>query len=458
MTFDVLEAIQTYVRYPSISTDPAYKEGMAAARQFIATLLAKLDFRVKLIPTSLHPVFLARRDGARSHPHVIIYGHYDVQPPDPIEAWTTPPFEPHLRNGRLYGRGTADNKGPLMAYIAAVARIAEQDPAALPTITFLIEGEEEIGSPSFTDFLHTHKERLGGDLILLSDTSSPDPDHIVVTTALRGLTGAQVEVTGPRIDLHSGLHGGAVRNPIQALSKICASLHHDDGTVNLPGFYDDVVPVQDWEREAVARLPQSLEVYQRFLGVTDCVSPPGFSPLEAIRFAPTLEFNGIGGGYQGDGTKTIIPCKAQAKITCRLVPDQCPDTIQRCLIETIHNRCPKGVTVHCTPTPGSASYLVVPPGRPNTPPDQSPLLAEAFKATETAITAAFGTPPLFLRGGGSVPVIADFKRVLGLDSVMIGLFTPADNLHAPDESLHLGLLEKGIHAIVQILTHLTKAP
>ena len=454
--FDPLEAIKAYVRYPSVSTDPKYKDGMDGARNYIANLLKGIGFSIEIIETPLHPIVLAERSGDPSWPHIIIYGHYDVQPEDPVTQWASPPFEPEVRNRRLYGRGTADNKGPLMVHVAAVAQLLEENPETPIRITFLIEGEEEIGSPSFSPFLERYKDRLRGDLVLLSDSSSPDPEQIVITTALRGLTGVNVELTGPCTDVHSGLHGGALLNPIQALCDICAALHTSDGKVNIPHFYDDVLPVPDWEREEVARLPQSEEAYKRFLNLPALHIAEGSSPFEAIRFSPTLEFNGIGGGYQGEGSKTIIPSKAFVKITCRLVPNQKAATIQQYLIDTIRENCPRGVTAHITPIPGGEPYIIIPPGRPNTPTNQPVLIAEAFKAAECSITEAFGQKPLFLREGGSIPIIADLKNVVGLDSLMIGLFTPEDNLHAPNESFHLDILEKGIQASKGILAHIAK--
>ena len=454
--FDPLSAVQSFIRHPSVSADSTYAEGMKGARDFIAGLFRNLDCSVSVIDTPKHPIILAQRTGDPSWPHVVIYGHYDVQPPDPLDLWTTPPFKPEVRNGRLYGRGAADNKGPLMVHIAAVARLLEQRPDLPLRITFIIEGEEEIGSPSFRPFLQEYCERIRGDFVLLSDTGSPNPEQIVITTGLRGLIGCEVELTGPCTDLHSGVHGGPVLNPIRALCSLCATLHTPDGKVAVPGFYDDVQPVQDWERQELSRLPQRLEDYKAFLGVDAFAATYGQSPFEAVRFGPTLEYNGITGGYQGEGSKTIIPSKASVKVTCRLVPDQDPKRIQQQLIATLHERCPKGVAIKCTPGHGGFPYSVVPPGRTNTPPNQPPRLAAAFREAEAAVTKVFGSKPLFLREGGSVPVIADIKKITGMDSLMIGLFTPEDNLHAPDESFHLGILQRGIDVSARILARIAE--
>ncbi|WP_334319661.1 M20/M25/M40 family metallo-hydrolase [Termitidicoccus mucosus] len=450
--FDPVEKLKEYIRHPSISTDSTARDGMKGARDFVSGLLASMGFAVEVVPTALHPVIYAHRDGDETWPHVIIYGHYDVQPADPVKLWSTPPFEPQERDGRLYGRGSADNKGPLMVHIAAVARLLEREPGLPLRITFVVEGEEEMGSPSFGAFLEQYRDRLKkADFVFLSDTGSPRADQVVITCGLRGLVLFDLVVTGARTDLHSGLHGGVLRNPIQALAEVCASLHTPDGRVNVPGFYDDVLGVEDWERAELAKLGQGEEDYREFLGIPAFHTAKGFTPFEATRFMPTLEFNGIGGGYQGEGTKTVIPSKAFAKISCRLVANQDPEKIRAQIYQAIHDRMPKDVAYELIDQHDAVPYVVVPPDRPNTPADQSPVLANAFRATDKAVAGVFGVPPLYLREGGSIPIIADIKRVLGLDSVLLGLFLPEDNLHAPNESFHLGVMEKGIRACERVL-------
>lgn len=442
---DPLTIIKDYVKHPSISTDPAYAEGMSGARDYVRGVLESIGFKVEVVKTGLHPILLAERGGDPSWPHVLLYGHYDVQPADPLNLWTTPAFEPTVRHGRVYGRGTADNKGPQAVQLAALSRVLDRHPDLPLRISFLIEGEEEMGSPSFPAFLQDNRARLGkADFVLLSDTASPNPHQLVITTGLRGLTGLEVRVIGPRVDLHSGMHGGALLNPIQALVELCASLHLPDGTVNVPGFYEQVVPPADWERKELKRYPLSEEDYRRFLGVPAFHRAPGYSPLEAVRFGPTLEFNGIGGGYQGTGSKTVIPSSAFAKITCRLVPNQDPETIRDSVEKSLRDRAPAGVRVDVLLHDGGVPYFVAPPGRSNTPKDQSPVLARAFTAASQAVEKGFGCPPLYLREGGSVPIIGQIKAVTGLDSLMLGLFTPEDNLHAPDESFDLGMMERAV--------------
>lgn len=451
--FDPVEKLKEFIRHPSVSADPAFKQGMRGAVDFVRDLLGSIGFNVEVVKTDLHPIILATRGDNPDWPHVIIYGHYDVQPADPLNLWHSPAFEPEIRGNRIYGRGAADNKGPLMVHIAAVGRLLEKRPDLPLRITFMIEGEEEMGSPSFPKFLEAYSDRLKqADLVYLSDTLLPSEDQVVLTCGLRGLVLCDVVVTGPKSDLHSGLHGGVLRNPIQAVSELCASLHNADGSVNIPGFYDEVMPVEPWEKEQIARLGTDMEAYRAFLGIPAFYTAKGATPFEAIRVLPTLEFNGIGGGYQGEGSKTVIPSKAFVKISCRLVANQTPEKIRELLYHTIRERMPKDVTFEIIDQHTGTPYVVVPPDRSNTPKDQSPVLADAFRAADKAIAGVFGKPPLYLREGGSVPIIADIKRVTGLDSVMMGLFLPEDNLHAPNESFNLDVMAKGMRASEQILS------
>ncbi len=424
---------------------------MAACRDFVADLLRGLGLEVEIVPTQLHPVILATRGGDPAWPHVVIYGHYDVQPADPIELWTNPPFEPTERDGRMYGRGAADNKGPFMVHVAAVASLLEEWPDLPLRLTFLVEGEEEIGSPSLESFLEAHLEQLKGDFVLLSDTGSPSEEQVVITAGLRGIITLEATLTGATGDLHSGMNGGAFLNPIQAVADLCASLHDVEGRVAIDGFYNDVVEPEPWEREELARMGVSEARYLEQTGLRRFRTPGGVSPFEGIRFHPTLEFNGIGGGYQGEGSKTVIPSKAFVKISCRLVANQDPDLIEALVIQALRDRCPEDMTLEIEPGHKGSPYLVVPPGRPNTPSDQSPVVARAFEAADSCIAEVFGRPPLFLREGGSVPIIADIKQATGMDSVMLGLCLPEDNLHAPNESFNLSMMRKGIEVSRGIL-------
>lgn len=442
---DPAKALTEYVSHPSVSADPGFSAGIEGARDFACDRLRELGFAVELVPTPINPVILATR-GDESWPHLVIYGHYDVQPPDPLDLWTSKPFEAKVRDGRLFGRGAADNKGPQIVHMAALHRVLKEFPDLPLRITYLIEGEEEIGSPSFRGFLEQRKESLCGDLLLVSDTGSPGPDQLVVTTGLRGLAAMEVKVFGPRQDLHSGVHGGALLNPLQAIMKICGSLHDDLGNVAVPGFYDDVIPPEQWERSELERLPLTEAKYAEFLGVSEFFSPTGYSPLEAIRFCPTVEFNGVGGGYQGEGSKTVIPAEAFAKITCRLVPNQSSEDIARKVKQAILEACPSAVRCEVEIKGGGDPYVVVPPEKPGASGKETDLMKKAFSVAEDCIEEGFGTKPIYLREGGSIPIIRDLKEVAGLESLMIGLFTNEDNLHAPDESFSLEIMEKAINS------------
>lgn len=450
--FDPVKVLADYIAHPSISTDPTAQAGMVGARDFVAALLRdEVGCEVEIIDTPLHPVVLAHRAGKPEWPHVVIYGHYDVQPADPLELWETPPFEGVLKDGRMYGRGAADNKGPQLVHIAAAARLLQRRPDLPLRLSFLIEGEEEIGSPSFADVLESHRERLQADMVLLSDNSSISPQDLVITTGIRGIVCLEVTLTGPRTDLHSGLHGGPVVNPVRALIELCASLHTTDGRVNIPGFYDDVIPPQDWEREELAQLGQTEEEYARQLGVSCFAPPAGITPFEATRFMPTLEYNGIKGGYQGEGSKTIIPSKASVKISCRLVANQEPSRIYDLVAYTLQQRCPRGVKLEITPQHNGRPYMVVPPHKPGAPADAPKALGDAFRAADATIRKLLGKPPRYLREGGSVPIIGDIRRVLGVDSLMLGMFTNESLLHAPNESFDLAMMETGMKVSEAIL-------
>jgi acetylornithine deacetylase/succinyl-diaminopimelate desuccinylase-like protein len=449
--FDPVSALTEFVRFPSVSADPTFAEGMVGAREWLTAFLDEMGFETREVRTSGHPAVIAHRRVRGEAPKVVIYGHYDVQPPDPLGEWTSPPFEAEVRGGRLYGRGAADNKGGLMAHLAGVKALLERRPDLPLNITFFVEGEEEVGSPSFLEILDQHGDELKGDFFLLSDTMSPNPETLGVTVALRGMVTMELTVEGPSRDLHSGLFGGAVYNPLRALMEIGASLHTPDGRVNVPGFYDKVVDVQGWERDEIARLGNDPAVMRESIGIPEFAAMGDLGPDEVTRLMPTLEFNGMGGGYQGKGDKTIIPARAFAKISCRLVANQDPVEIFELVRKALQDRCPPGVRLKVEEGHHGPAYRVVPPGKEPGPSDQNPHLVRAFAATEAAALKIFGALPLYLREGGSIPIIGELKRVLGMDALMVGIFTADDRHHAPDESLHLGLLEKGIKLSQAIL-------
>jgi acetylornithine deacetylase/succinyl-diaminopimelate desuccinylase-like protein len=455
--FDPIDVIRELIRQPSVSTDSRFAEGMAGARAVLCRLFESMGLEVEVVAAPRHPVVLARRGGPADWPHVVIYGHYDVQPPDPLELWESPAFEPTRRGSRLYGRGAADNKGPVMVHIAAVAQLLRENPDLPLRVTFLIEGEEEIGSPSLPAILRERADELRGDLVLLSDTLNPSDDQVAITTGIRGMVTCEVELSGPRGDLHSGMYGGAVLNPIKALADLCAGLHGPDGRVTVPGFYDAVVEPEQWEKDEVAKLGMDDATFRAQTGVPAPLPPSGRTPAEAVRYEPTLEFNGIGGGYQGEGDKTIIPARAFVKISCRLVANQTPEDIRAKLFKALRDRCPPQVRMTIKEGHHGPTYSVVPPGRPNTPADQNPHLARAFAACHKAVEAVFGRPPLYLREGGSIPIIGVINQTLGMDCLMLGMGTGENNLHAPNESFDLDLLPKGIAVSKAILSEIARA-
>jgi acetylornithine deacetylase/succinyl-diaminopimelate desuccinylase-like protein len=442
---DALETLKKYLTFPSVSTDSRYKEGMYGAAGFMSGVLQSLGFATELVPTPLHPVLYARREGPKEWPHVVLYGHYDVQPAEPLDLWDTMPFEPVVKGERIYARGSADNKGPFTALITGLSRVLESRPDYPVRITVILEGEEEIGSPNLAPFLQEKKEELqGADFVLLADTCSQSRDQIMITTGLRGIACLEFTLTGPSTDLHSGMFGGPVVNPALAIAELLSKVHDKQGRVAIPGFYDAVKDASTWEQDQVCQLGITKEKLAESLGVPALRSEEGYSVLDQIRMRPTFEVNGIYGGYSGEGSKTIIPSKVTAKISCRLVPDQDPSQILDLVGSWLESQVPAGVTIKVTKGHSGSPYGVLPPQAPGSSVAADSPLGRAFLACEQAIEQATGNPPLYLREGGSIPVIASIRRILGLDSLMIGLFTPEDRLHAPNESMDLVLFERGI--------------
>ncbi|MDA0346613.1 MAG: M20/M25/M40 family metallo-hydrolase [Verrucomicrobia bacterium] len=452
MILDPLTILKDLIRFPSVSADSAFKQGLADTRDYLERQLKTIGFDVEIIKTTGHPIILAEHLVEPEAPKVVIYGHYDVQPPDPIDLWKSAPFEPEIRGDRIYGRGAADNKGPVSVYLSVLSELLDERPDLRLNIVIILEGEEEIGSPSFMHALEPYAARVTGDFVFACDSGSLRPDQLSVTTGLRGISCLEVSLEGASKDLHSGLYGGAIMNPIHALTNLCQSLHNSDGTINIPGFYDSIEGIEQWERDELVRAEENLDDLKTFLGVNEFYTVPGLNASEAPRLAPTLEFNGIGGGYQGKGSKTVIPSKAFVKISCRLVANQNPDRIQELLMETIKERCPKQMRLSFEIEHNGNPYLVVPPGKPNTPADMNPVLAKAFESTEKHGAALFGKKPVYLREGGSIPIISDIKKVFGMDTLLVGLYLPEDGMHAPNESFSLTMMTKGKKLIKNILS------
>jgi acetylornithine deacetylase/succinyl-diaminopimelate desuccinylase-like protein len=422
-----------YVRFPSVSAQPGHRPDVQACAEWMAEHGRQIGLEVKLCPTAGNPVVLARtprRSGA-SRPHYLLYGHYDVQPAEPFDLWKTPPFEPHIQDHSLFARGASDNKGQHFAHFKAVEAYLKTGTELPCDITFLIEGEEEVGSQNLATFLRENRSELKCDGIVISDTGLVSPKHPTLTYALRGIAALEVKVLGPDRDLHSGLFGGSVDNPAMVLCQILAPLRDRAGRVTVPGFYDDVKPLSRFERQQLARQPFKDRAYARFLGVPELFGERGFTPIEQRSARPTLEINGLTSGYQGEGSKTIIPSWASAKLTARLVPNQKPRKIARLMQQHLKRICPPTVRLDIKIGHGGEPYLVAPEGA-------------QVQAGLRALRRAFGCEPVLVREGGSIPILIDFKKILGADALLLGLGLPDDNPHSPNEKFDLQVFEKGI--------------
>ena len=422
-----VEELKAFLRFPSISTQPEHAPDLAACAEWLRCKLSGIGLTATVHSTPGSPVVLASTPRDPSKRTVLIYGHYDVQPPDPLEGWTTPPFEPRVEGGRIYARGAADNKGQILAHILGVAETLREKGCLPVNVIFLIEGEEEIGSPHLEEFLRKHREELACDLVAISDTAMAAGNKPALTYALRGITAMELIVRGPARDLHSGLFGGAVANPVTVLARLLASLHDEQGRVRIPGFYDAVRTLQDWERDAAADLEKASggdAAIKELAGVTELAGEKGYSTIERIGARPTAEVNGIGGGYQGEGTKTVLPKEAFAKLTFRLVADQDPHAILAAAEEFLRRQTPPGVLLEVITGHSGGAYL----SDPNSPDGL---------AARKALAGAFGAEPLLLRDGGSIPILATLKEILGVDSHLLGLANPDSRIHSPDENMLL---------------------
>ena len=429
-----LEELFSLLRIPSVSADPKYKDDVAKTARLVADYLTKAGVsKVDIHPTKGHPIVYGEKMISNLLPTVLVYGHYDVQPADPIELWHSSPFDPEIREGNIYARGACDDKGQMFMHIKAFESM--QATNNLPcNVKFMIEGEEEIGSNNLELFCKVNKDLLACDVILISDTSMIANDVPSLTTGLRGLSYVEVEVTGPNRDLHSGVYGGGVTNPVNALCKMIESLHDENGKVDIPGFYDKVKVVSIEERKLMNEAPFDLNEYQQDLGIHAVSGEKDFTTLERTSIRPTLDVNGIWGGYIGAGAKTVLPSQAFAKISMRLVPDQTPDEITDLFSKHFASIAPPGVVVKVTPHHGG--YPAV------TPTDSI-----EYVAAEKAMTEAFGIKPLPQRGGGSIPIVSLFERVLGVKTVMMGFGLDSDNIHSPNEKYGLFNFYKGIETI-----------
>ncbi|MBR2648316.1 MAG: dipeptidase [Sediminibacterium sp.] len=429
-----LEELLALLRIPSVSARSEHKPDMQACAEAVKTRLEEAGATIVTIyQTDGHPIVYAEKIIDPSKPTVLVYGHYDVQPADPLELWHSGPFEPLLKDGKIFARGACDDKGQFYMHVKALETFTKTN--SQPTnIKFLIEGEEEIGSPNLATFVKHNKDLLKADVILISDTSMLSMENPSIDTGVRGLSYIEVEVTGPNRDLHSGVYGGAVANPITMLAKMIASCHDENNHITIPGFYDDVLEATTEERAKMAQAPFDATEYKKDLGVTELWGEKGYTTNERTGIRPTLEVNGIWGGYTGEGAKTVLPSKAFAKISCRLVPNQSSAKITEKILNYFKSIAPEGVTVKAEEHHGGEPYL-------------TPIDSIAYRAAAKAIRTTFGKDPIPVRGGGSIPICALFEKELGLKIVFLGFGLDSDNLHSPNEKYNIENFYKGIETI-----------
>lgn len=442
---DFEEQLKALLRIPSVSAQPEHDADTRRAAEFVRDDLRRMGVDAHLVEFSRgHPIVYGERFDAPGKPTLLVYGHYDVQPPEPLEPWDTPPFEPTEKDGNLYARGATDDKGQMFTHLKA-AEAWLQTAGQLPVnVKFVIEGEEEVGGANLEAWVAANREKLACDVAVISDTSQFAPGKPAVTYGLKGLAYFELRVQGANRDLHSGTYGGAVQNPLNALSTILASLKDAEGRIAIAGFYDDVKPLEDWERAEFARLPFSEGEFQADLAVGELFGETGYTTLERKWARPTCDINGIWGGYAGPGPKTVLPCKAGAKFSFRLVPDQTPQRIHELVKAHIAKVAPPGITWELEAMHGAPAVLVEVKG------------SKAVKAAVKAVEAGFGTAPVFIREGGSIPVVGLLKTQLGVDTLLLGWGQNDDNLHGPNEKFSLTDFHRGIKAAAHLLGELGK--
>ena len=435
-----LSELFEWLKIPSVSADSRHKNDVRKAAEFLRDKLSSAGAdNVEICETKGHPIVYAEKIKSPGLPTVLVYGHYDVQPADPLELWNSPPFEPVIKDGKIYARGSCDDKGQVYMHVKAFETMMKHN--SLPcNVKFMVEGEEEVGSDNLGLFVKSNKEKLKADIILISDTALISLDHPSITTGLRGLSYMEVQVTGPNRDLHSGVYGGAVANPVNVLCEMIASLHDENGRVTIPGFYDKVASLSDDERKAINKAPFDLDQYKKDLGIAEVKGEKGFTTLERTGIRPTLDVNGIWGGYTGEGAKTVLPSKAHAKISMRLVPDQVSSEITELFTKHFLSIAPPYVKVKVTAHHG---------GEPAVTPTNSP----AFKAASKAFEEVWGKAPIPTRDGGSIPIVALFKKELGLDTVLMGFGLDSDAIHSPNEHYGVENFMRGIETIVSFYKH-----
>ena len=442
---EFVDSLCRYARIPSVSAQPKHQPDLRECAGWIAKHCEKLGLETVVHQTGGNPIVVAKTpDHDPAKPTFLVYGHYDVQPPEPFELWKTPPFEPRIEGRNAYARGISDNKGQHLAHLNAVEAYLKTGTPLPCNLTFLIEGEEEVGSTALYEFLPAHKEELACEAVIISDNGIPSLDTPALTYSLRGIAALEIRVDGPNRDLHSGLFGGSVENPAMALCQLLAKLRDSKGRIAVPGLYDDVLPLSKFERAEMAKLPHKDSAYKKLTGSPELFGEAGYTTEERRTARPTFEINGLTSGYQGEGSKTIIPSWASAKITIRLVPNQKPAKILAAVKKHLKSLCPPTVRLTIKGGHGGEPYLVPPTG---------PLA----KAAVRAMSAGFGRPTLIMREGGSIPIVSAFKRELKADTLLLGMALPDDNAHSPNEKFNLDAYAAGMRMGVHLWPELTAA-
>ncbi len=442
MRENYLEDFYSFLRFPSVSTDEKFAGKVRDCAEWLSKKLEVVGLESKLVPTAGHPVVWARNKHRTDRPTVLIYGHYDVQPPDPLELWDSPPFEPVLKNGYVFARGATDNKGQILSHIVGIQETLQKDGDLPVNVDLVIEGEEEVGSQNLGKFLNDNRDALKCEVVLVSDTGMIAPRTPTLSYGLRGVAALEIKVTGAKMDLHSGIFGGAVANPAAALARLLATLHDSNGHIAVQGFYDDVAPLQEWERDAWKKLPidPDSEMLEE-TGAPALFGEAGFSTLERIWARPTAEINGMGSGYQGPGTKTVLPSHAMAKLTFRLVPNQNGDAIIDLVKKHLQKNLPPGVTVEMRSGHHGPWYMTDPHSK-------------FGQAAQRALKKAFNKDTALIREGGSIPIVSDFRKILGVETLLIGLALQDCRAHSPNENFPLENLEAGARMNQAVLREL----
>lgn len=438
-----LNELLDFLKIPSISTLGEHKSDIYKAADWLSAQLRQIGVpKVEVMQTAGNPVVYGEwMNGGDDATTILVYGHYDVQPVDPLELWVSDPFEPSIRDGRIYARGAADDKGQMFIHVKAVEALIKAENSTPVNIKLLFEGEEEIGSPHLEDFVLEHQKMLAADTVLVSDTDMLSPTQPKIVYGLRGLSAVEFTVRGPKQDLHSGSYGGTVHNPAQLVAEIIAAVHDEDGVIQIPGFYDDVQPISEEERQTLAALPYDLSMWREETGLQNAWGEPDFTLRERMGVRPTAEVNGMWGGFQGEGGKTIIPAEAGAKFSMRLVPNQHPEKIGKLMEAFIRERIPDDYQVDIRVGKGGWWSVI-------------PIDSPQIQAASLAYEDIWGVKPVFSRGGGSIPIIASFQKILGAPSVMMGFGLPEDNIHAPNEGFNIEHFYKGIETILRFYHHI----